>query len=229
MPEIVLMSDPRVSAIPVEDRGEPLVDLRSIPDLLLDQRLADSDGAYAHIRQGHVGRLLRAQERLPEGLRLLITEGYRPLALQKQYFSAYAAKLSDANPDWSEEHVYVQASRSLSPPHIGPHVCGAAVDLTLCTRNGQELDMGTEVNASPEESENACYTAAENISAQARDNRMILNEALEEAGFINYPTEWWHWSYGDRYWALLTGAPAALHGQIDWPPKASGTTMLPGA
>ncbi|GII63236.1 D-alanyl-D-alanine dipeptidase [Sphaerisporangium krabiense] len=196
------------------------MDLRAVPELLLDQRLADSEGAYAHLRHGHVDRLLRAQARLPEGLRLLIVEGYRPLALQERYFSAYAAKLSDANPDWSDEHVYVQASRSLSPPHIGPHVCGAAVDLTLCTQDGQELDMGTEVNASPEESENACYTAAENISPQARDNRTILSEVLVEAGFINYPTEWWHWSYGDRYWALLTGAPAALHSHLDWPASA---------
>jgi D-alanyl-D-alanine dipeptidase len=28
---------------------------------------------------------------------------------------------------------------------------------------------------------------------------------------VNYPTEWWHWSYGDRYWALMTGAPAARY------------------
>ncbi len=28
------------------------------------------------------------------------------------------------------------------------------------------------------------------------------------------PTEWWHWSYGDRYWALVTGAPAALYGPV---------------
>jgi D-alanyl-D-alanine dipeptidase len=31
---------------------------------------------------------------------------------------------------------------------------------------------------------------------------------------VNYPTEWWHWSYGDRYWALMTGAPAALYGPV---------------
>jgi len=29
---------------------------------------------------------------------------------------------------------------------------------------------------------------------------------------VNYPTEWWHWSYGDRYWAFVTGAPHALYG-----------------
>ena len=32
---------------------------------------------------------------------------------------------------------------------------------------------------------------------------------------MNYPTEWWHWSYGDRYWALVTGAPAAHYGPVD--------------
>jgi hypothetical protein len=31
---------------------------------------------------------------------------------------------------------------------------------------------------------------------------------------VNYPTEWWHWSYGDRYLALLTGVPAALYGPV---------------
>lgn len=40
----------------------------------------------------------------------------------------------------------------------------------------------------------------------------MLGEALSAAGLVNYPTEWWHWSYGDRYWALQTGAPAALYG-----------------
>jgi zinc D-Ala-D-Ala dipeptidase len=33
-------------------------------------------------------------------------------------------------------------------------------------------------------------------------------------GLVNYPTEWWHYSYGDRYWALATGAAAALYGPV---------------
>lgn len=40
----------------------------------------------------------------------------------------------------------------------------------------------------------------------------MLNAALTAAGLVNYPTEWWHWSYGDRYWALATGADHALYG-----------------
>jgi D-alanyl-D-alanine dipeptidase len=29
---------------------------------------------------------------------------------------------------------------------------------------------------------------------------------------VNYPTEWWHWSFGDRYWAYATGAGRSHYG-----------------
>jgi len=35
---------------------------------------------------------------------------------------------------------------------------------------------------------------------------------MEGAGFVNYPTEWWHWSYGDRDWTFVVGAPQARYG-----------------
>ncbi|MFF7387398.1 M15 family metallopeptidase [Streptomyces scabiei] len=212
MPSIILMSDPEVAGVPVQECGEPLVDLRELPFVVVDSRQADPEGAYAHLREGVAWRLARAARLLPDGLRLLVTEGYRPLALQIEYFERYAAELRLANPDWTEEHLRVQTSRSLSPPEIGPHVAGAAVDLTLCTAAGEELDMGTRLDASPEECDDACYTDAPNISDTARRNRRTLSAALTTAGLVNYPTEWWHWSYGDRYWALMTGAPNALYG-----------------
>jgi D-alanyl-D-alanine dipeptidase len=53
---------------------------------------------------------------------------------------------------------------------------------------------------------------ADNISDRARSHRDILSTALTAAGLVNYPTEWWHWSYGDRYWALKTGATVAHYG-----------------
>ncbi|WP_371749068.1 M15 family metallopeptidase [Streptomyces sp. NBC_00280] len=215
MNDIILMNDPRVAAIPVLENGEPLVDLRESPHLRVDTRLADPAGAYALLREGVARRLTRAARLLPEGLRLLVTEGYRPLALQQRYFDRYESELRAAHPDWSEPYLRTRTSRSLSPPEIGPHVAGAAVDLTLCTDSGTELDLGTPVNASPEESDGACYTAAPGISPTARDNRRTLSAALTTAGLANYPTEWWHWSYGDRYWALTTGAPAALYGPAD--------------
>lgn len=69
--------------------------------------------------------------------------------------------------------------------------------------------------ASPEESDGACYTDAPGLSDRARTNRATLGRALSSAGLINYRTEWWHWSFGDRYWALRTRQPAALYGPVD--------------
>jgi zinc D-Ala-D-Ala dipeptidase len=227
MRPIILMNDPTVARIPVRDCGEDLVDLRELAFVTVDSRQADPDGAYALIRESVAWRLARAARLLPDGLRLLVTEGYRPLALQIKYFDAYADELRRANPDWPEDHLRTQTSRSLSPPEIGPHVAGAAVDLTLCMASGNELDLGTPVDASPEESDGACYTDAPNISAEARHNRRVLAAALSTAGLVNYPTEWWHWSYGDRYWALMTGAPAACYGPaVPHPSHAPGGTRL---
>ena len=157
-------------------------------------------------------RLLAAQDSLPDGLRILFIEGFRPPALQRAYFEEYLGELRSGNPGASEAELFSAASRYVSPPDIAPHSAGAAVDLTLATADGAELDMGTRVNASPEESDGACFTGARSISAQARANRGLLGRALAAAGFVNYPTEWWHWSYGDRYWALSAGAPAACYG-----------------
>jgi D-alanyl-D-alanine dipeptidase len=218
MEELVLMADPAVSDVPVEECGEALVDLRSYGDLRLDQRLADPAGAYCQVRQGVADRLSRAQQLLPGGLRLLVVEAYRPLALQVHYFTTYVAELRSSNPDWSEERLQLEASRLLSPPEIGPHVCGAAVDVTLMDHHGQELFMGTEVNDGPEVSNGACYLAATNVPAQARRYRRVLAHVLVAVGLVNYPTEWWHWSYGDRYWAMVTSRPAARYGQVAWPP-----------
>lgn len=59
-----------------------------------------------------------------------------------------------------------------------------------------------------------CFTAATTISAAARRNRELLGAALSGAGLVNYPTEWWHWSYGERYWAHTLHHPAASYGPV---------------
>ncbi|MCX4585869.1 M15 family metallopeptidase [Streptomyces sp. NBC_01481] len=212
MSEIILMSDPKIVALPVQECGERLVDVRHGGSLLVDARKEDPSGAFARLREGVYDRLLTAQTLLPPGLRLLFVEGYRPPSLQRRYFEQYADELRADRPDWSDGQVHSAASRYVSPPEIAPHSAGAAVDLTLAHADGRELDLGTRMNASPEESDGACYTHAANIPDDARANRDILGGALTGAGLVNYPTEWWHWSFGDRYWALATGAAAALYG-----------------
>ncbi len=211
---MILLCDPRVAAVPGADDGEPLVDLRGVPELRLDDRAADPVGAYARLRRGVVDRLLAAQRALPEGLRLLVIEGYRPYQAQLDIFLGYQEELRRNHPEWSPERLYEETTKFVSPVQVAPHSTGGAVDLTLCTDDGAELDLGTAVDATPEASGNACFTAAPSIRGVARWHRRILVDALTGAGMVNYPTEWWHWSYGDRYWALLTGATQTRYGPV---------------
>jgi D-alanyl-D-alanine dipeptidase len=215
MDDVLLMADPRVVGTPVVECGEPLVDLQG--RLALDGRKWDAERAFAHLRRGVAARLEEAQARLPDGLRLLVVEGYRPLPLQERYFAEYRDELRARHPDLTGDALHRATSRYISPPEVAPHCAGAAVDLTLMTAAGEELDLGTRVNASPEESDGRCYTAATDISPRARENRRILADALTAVGLVNYPTEWWHWSFGDRYWAAVTGAAAAVYGPVSQP------------
>lgn len=213
-PDVVLISDPVVASLPVVECGEPLTSLRASSALRLDPRHADSAGKYALLRTGVVARLSAAQAALPAGLHLLVVEGYRPAELQRAYFADYSDQLRAQHPDWTAETVVRMASRYIAPPEVAPHTAGAAVDLTLCDAAGVELDMGTAVNSSPEDSDGACYFAAPSVTGAARANRSLLQRVLGDAGLVNYPTEWWHWSYGDRYWAHVTGADHARYGPI---------------
>jgi D-alanyl-D-alanine dipeptidase len=66
---------------------------------------------------------------------------------------------------------------------VAPHVAGAAVDLTLVGAHGP-LDLGKPIDATPEQSNGACFFAATNISREARTNRsLIMADVLTAAGW----------------------------------------------
>lgn len=209
---MILLSDPRVAAVPLRDRGEALV------------ALAPSFGpARALVRSSLADRLADAAQRLPRGVALRVVEGHRSPADQQAIIARYSAQLGELHPGIDGQELARLTSRFVSPLAVAPHVAGAAVDLTLAHDDGRgtgaPLDLGTEIDATPEQSDGRCFTAAP-VGPAARANRDVMAEVLGGAGLVNYPTEWWHWSYGDRYWALTTGAPAALHGPLPAPRPA---------
>ncbi len=204
----LLLADPRVAAVPVHDDGEPLVPLPFA---------GTATGAGRLVRRSVAERLLAAADALPAGYRLLLSEGYRAAADQQAIVTAYARRLRALHPAAPETEIARLGSRYVAPLTVAPHVAGAAVDLTLADESDRELPMGCPLDATPEESDGACYLDAPHLDAQARAHRAVLRTALEGAGLVNYPTEWWHWSFGDRYWAVVTGAPVALYGPVAGP------------
>lgn len=211
--ELVVISDPRVVAVPVVDNGEPLVDLRGFgvacrPD---SHKATDNDD-WAHVRQGVAERLDAAQRMLPPATRFLVAEGYRPLSLQTRYYDEHLSGLRAKYPDWDDDRLARTAALHVAPPEAAAHCTGGAIDLTLCDADGDELDMGTALNATPAASGNRCFTRHPAVTGAARANRTLFAHALFSQGFVNYPPEWWHWSYGDRYWAFSTGVGVASYG-----------------
>lgn len=216
--KITLISDPKVIELPVKENGENLVDLQNITSLFVDlsrENVQKKSPNISFVRESVAKMLINAQEKLPEGYKLMIKEGHRDIETQREIFDEYKNFLKKEFPNLSAVELYNKASIYIAPPEIiPPHSTGGAIDLTLMTDKGEEIDMGTQFNADPEESDFSNYTEAP-ISEIFRERRLILQNAMESVGFVNYPTEWWHWSYGDRYWAFVKDKPFALYNSVN--------------
>jgi zinc D-Ala-D-Ala dipeptidase len=198
----VLLSDERITRILAIESGEPLVDLYT--------RGISTEGRQ-YVRESLADRLAVAESFLPTGIRLHVVEGLRAIESQQEIYDGYKDELHTLNPGISDGEAHILASRFVSPVEVAPHVAGAAVDLTLIGEHGP-FDLGTPIDATPEQSNGACFFGATNISREARTNRALLADVLTSAGLVNYPTEWWHWSFGDRYWAFAEGREHAIYG-----------------
>ncbi len=223
--EPILLSDPRILAIPVVELDEPLVCLACHGEVSVASLgptppfgLPAPDGAAVHglVRASLAVRLGRASRALRHGMQLHVVEGYRPMSAQRRFFAAYVRQLMQREPRLNDRERERLASRFVAPPEVAAHPSGAAVDITLVDRHGRPLDMGTPIDATPEQSSGACYLEATGIDPTVRTRRRQLAEVLEDEGLVNYPTEWWHWSFGDRYWAHATGSTSAMYGQVEW-------------
>ncbi len=159
-----------------------LIDIRSVnPNIVLDIRYA-TENNFTKRRLYRVARcLLRAsvarklslvqQDLEKQNLGLKVYDCYRPLSVQRQMWRLFPNPRYVANP--------ARGSR---------HNRGAAVDLTLVDRNGNELEMPTEFD-------NFTVRAHINYSAgsfRSRRNRQILQNSMKRRGFIPMPSEWWH-------------------------------------
>lgn len=222
--DIILIADPRVLSVPVYDNGEALVDLKHVGGIAFGTppEVPESAPFYTKMRLGVYQRLLKAQEDLPFGWRFKLYEGWRSWDLQQSLFENRYHRLRTENPDKSHEELFVMTTRIVSPvvnldgtENIPPHATGAAVDIYLVDQEGETVDMGMDLyDWADSEVLGLNYTDADNLSPQARAHRQIMIDVLTKHDFVNYPTEWWHWSYGDRYWAYHKQLPQAMYGVV---------------
>ncbi len=169
------------------------------------------------IRKEVYDRLLLATERLPKGYQFRILDAWRPFALQEELYRNYSKEIirDFQLMNCSEEMRNAVIRKFVSEPvadRIAPpvHTTGGAIDITIVDAEGNELDMGTGFDAFSDRTNTAFYenTTEEEI----KNNRRLLYNVMVSAGFTNLPSEWWHYDYGDRFWAFYTGKPAMYEG-----------------
>lgn len=169
------------------------------------------------MREGVYKRLLKAADLLPNEICIRILDAWRPFALQDELYNTYLGRLvkqfqlEDVSEKIRNKVIEKYISLPINCREVPPvHTTGGAVDVTLIDIHGRELDMGT---AFDDFSEKAHTVYFENgINKQVRDNRRLLYSIMTQAGFTNLPSEWWHYDFGDRFWAYYNECPAIYRG-----------------
>jgi zinc D-Ala-D-Ala dipeptidase len=162
------------------------------------------DSADAFVRVSVLERLQQASRELPPEFDLVVIDGHRTRKLQAQLLTYYRKF------DLPSNACYVADPDDDSI--VPPHTTGGAVDLTLGWR-GAVLGLGTDFD---DFSEMAAPAALESGGPSvARELRRLLSKVLSDQGMVPFYTEWWHWSYGDQYWADRKGAAVARYGEVD--------------
>ena len=125
------------------------------------------------------------------GYRLKIFDAYRPTEAQFKLWE------HSPNPEF------------LANPNSGsPHSRGVAIDLTLLTKDGRELEMGTEFDAFTPES----HHNNNEVSQAARKNRRLLLGLMIASGWDWYENEWWHYQLPNpRAYPLLSDKEAGTN------------------
>lgn len=150
--------------------------------------------------------LQKASTLLPDGYKFRVFDAWRPFKLQRELYEFYSQdiikefELEKCTDEQKKSIINKFISEPIEDTDYPPvHTTGGAIDLTILDATGEELAMGTEFDAFTD----MAYTVAfENEKDKAiRNNRRMLYYIMTSVGFTNLPSEWWHYDYGDRFWA----------------------------
>lgn len=145
------------------------------------------------LRSGAFDRLAAVAEALPDRFGLAVFDAWRPLDLQAELFHA-----AYTDPELPDGFVSPPNPDPTAPP---PHLTGGTVDLTL-TIDGIAL---APEGGFDDFTDRAHADALESESGPGRDIRRMLYWAMRFQGFVVLQQEWWHFEYGTRRWAAITG------------------------
>ena len=221
--EIPTIEFPSIKEYESKECGESLVKLKSSEILIYPYYFYQGiPGAYRsiYVRESVRDMLYNVQKSLPKGLSLKILDGYRPICIYQRLWNFHFQDLKNKYPNEKPETIEKKTAFIVSKPSYdikkpSLHTTGGALSVTLALASGEELDMGTKYRDFSDRSwTNHFETFEENDTI--KNNRRLLYNAMTSAGFTNLPSEWWHYDYGDKFWAFFTGNTAIYEGILDF-------------
>lgn len=161
------------------------------------------------LRQGAFERLVTAQQALPRDWQIVIKAGFRPYDVQLAVLDSFMHESRTRHPEWSEARHLEQARTYVADPRIvcPPHVTGGAVDVDIKTSAGDYINMGCPPNTDAE----IAFLHSDLLTPDQYQNRLTLLTAMLDAGFAPNVNEWWHYQYGEAYWAAFYSHPETLY------------------
>lgn len=184
----------------VHECYDPLVDFLPHKHIIFNDETIEQPNL---IRKKVLFKLYKIADRLPDGVNLLILQTYRSKSMMNEKWEQVINEITAENPEIGRHEAIKLAKFKAEDPKnsIGGHTTGGAIDVALCNDNGVMFDFGTRFH----EYSTATWTKSRHITKAQAKNRRTLVRVMRRQGFINFPAEWWHFSYGDRTWAAYKG------------------------
>ncbi len=201
---VSLQAQKTTCATELSMQKQGLVEVTSqVPRVLVELKYATTDNfmkkdvygclTHAYLQKETVAKLKKAQailEKSHPGYHLLIYDAARPLSKQWELWNT----LTEYPP--AKRRTYVA-----DPKEHSIHNYGSAIDLTVADEKGKPLEMGTKYDFFGElayPKEEARFLKAGKLSQKAIENRLILRQAMTQAGFTGIDYEWWHFNAFSR-------------------------------
>lgn len=193
---------------PAPPPGPPLVAIAELdPTIVEEIRYAGSDNFVGAPIDGYEAPRCLLVEPAARAL-VAVQADLRAVGMSLQVFDCYRPTRAVAHflrwvasgDERTKEGFYPRVPRQelVARGYIAPksaHSRGAAVDVTLVTLDSwggaAPLDMGTPHDFFDERSRGD----STEVSAEARENRRRLREAMARRGFQPLPEEWWHFTF----------------------------------
>lgn len=197
--------------IKIKDNGEPLVNIKKVcPAIVVNLHTGENN---AFLRKTAAKKLCQAKSYLPKDYTFVINDAWRSAATQQKIYKRFLKYFKKKHPSWPKERIRREVKKFVAPfsgRRVSGHMTGGAVDLRLW-KSGRRVPMWS---SGLSYAQNA-RSIQPKLPKYLQRNREIMFKALKQAGFENYRREFWHWSYGDLFWARKNNKKYAIYGLIE--------------